>query len=158
MPSTITLVITKSSLNTCPPYTIRYPRPAFETRNSPEITPTKERPIFTLRAFINVEIFDGNTIFEKICHLFALNVFAIFIRFLSVLEKPFNISKMVTPREIASAIVIIAGVPAPTHTIIIGPNATFGRLFRITKYGSATFEMKSDHHKMLASRVPINVP
>ena len=44
--SIITLVITKSNWNTWPPYTIKYPRPPLETRNSPEITPTNESPIF----------------------------------------------------------------------------------------------------------------
>ena len=47
IPNIITLVITRSNWNTWPPYTIRYPNPAFDTKNSPEITPTKESPIFT---------------------------------------------------------------------------------------------------------------
>lgn len=66
IPKIITLVITKSNLNTCPPYTIKYPSPAFETKNSPEITPTKESPIFTFKEFIKVFILAGITILVSI--------------------------------------------------------------------------------------------
>lgn len=45
----ITPVITKSSWNTCPPYTIKYPKPALDTKNSPVITPTNDNPIFTFK-------------------------------------------------------------------------------------------------------------
>ena len=99
--------------------------PAFDTKNSPDITPTNESPIFTFNEFINVEIFAGITIFVNICNLFALKVFAIFIFSLSVFKKPFNISKIVTIKDIANAITIIAPVPAPTHIIITGPKCYF---------------------------------
>lgn len=66
IPNIITLVITKSSLNTCPPYTIKYPNPAFDTKNSPDITPTKESPILTFSEFINVDILAGIIIFVSI--------------------------------------------------------------------------------------------
>lgn len=125
IPKIITLVITRSSLNTCPPYTIRYPSPAFDTKNSPDITPTRESPIFTFKEFINVEMFAGNTILVNICILLALNVFAIFIKSLSVLKNPFKFSNIVTTNDIATAITIIAGVPAPTHIIITGPQCYF---------------------------------
>ena len=58
-PNIITLAITKSSLNTWPPYTIKYPNPAFDTKNSPEITPTNDKPIFTFNEFINVDILEA---------------------------------------------------------------------------------------------------
>ena len=67
----------------------------------------------TFSEFKNVGIFAGITIFVSICNLFALNVFAIFIRFSSVLKNPFRFSKIVTINDIATAITIIAGVPAP---------------------------------------------
>ena len=70
---------------------------------------------------MNVDIFAGMTILVRIWSLVALNVFAIFIRFSSVLRKPFRFSRIVTISEIATAITIIAGVPAPTHIMIIGP-------------------------------------
>ena len=100
-------------------------RPAFDTKNSPDITPTRERPIFTFSEFMNVEIFAGIIIFVNICNLFALNVFAIFIFSLSVFKNPFKISNTVTIKEIANAITIIAEVPAPTHIIITGPECYF---------------------------------
>ena len=124
-PNIITLAITKSSLNTWPPYTIKYPNPAFDTKNSPEITPTNDKPIFTFNEFINVDILEGNTILVNNCNLVHLNVFAIFIISLSVLKNPFKFSKIVTISEIATAITIIAGVPAPTQIIITGPQCYF---------------------------------
>lgn len=120
-PKIKTLVITRSNLNTWPPYTIKYPSPAFDTKNSPEITPTKERPTFTFNEFMNVDIFAGITIFVNICNLLALNVSAIFITSVSVCKNPFKFSRIVTTNEIATAITIIAGVPAPTQIIITGP-------------------------------------
>ena len=121
----ITLVITKSSLNTCPPYTIKYPNPAFDTKNSPEITPTKESPIFTFSEFINVDKLAGITILVSICNLLLLNVFAIFIISLSVFKNPFKFSSTDTTNDIAIAITIIADVPAPTQIIITGPQCYF---------------------------------
>ena len=99
--------------------------PALDTKNSPDITPTNESPIFTFNEFINVDIFAGITILVNICSLFALNVLAIFIFSSSVFKKPFNISNIVTISDIASAITIIAEVPAPTHIIITGPKRYF---------------------------------
>lgn len=95
--------------------------PPFDTKNSPDITPTRDKPIFTFNVFINVDIFAGITILLKSCSLFALKVLAILIFSLSVFKNPFKISKIVTTKEIASAITTIAEVPAPTHIIITGP-------------------------------------
>ena len=72
--------------------------------------------------------------------------------------SPFKIFNIVTISEIASAITIIAGIPAPTHIIITGPNATFGSAFSITKNGSDTLEMNDDHHRIIAIITPIMVP
>lgn len=44
-----TPIITRSNLNTCPPYITRYPIPPRETKNSPTITPTQDRPILILK-------------------------------------------------------------------------------------------------------------
>lgn len=121
MANIITHVITKSSWNTWLPYTIKYPNPAFDTKNSPVITPTNDNPIFTFNELKNVEILAGIMILVSVCNLFALNVFAIFISSLSVFKNPFNISSIVTIRDIASPIVIMAPIPAPTQIIIIGP-------------------------------------
>ena len=95
--------------------------PAFDTKNSPDMTPTNDNPIFIFSEFINVDIFAGIIIFVNTCNLLALNVFAIFIFSLSVFINPFNISNIVTINEIDNATTIIAGIPAPTHIIITGP-------------------------------------
>ena len=85
------------------------------------MTPTNESPIFTFKELINVDKLAGITILNNICNLLALNVLAIFITSLSVFKNPFKFSNIVTIRDIAIAITIIAGVPAPTQIIIIGP-------------------------------------
>ncbi len=97
----------------------------MDTKNSPEITPTSERPILTFSELIKVERFAGKIILVSICNLEALNVLAILITSLSVFKNPFKFSKIVTIKEIAIAITIIAGVPAPTHIIITGPQSYF---------------------------------
>ena len=51
-------------------------------------------------------------------------------------ENSNGISASVTIVEISSAITIIASMPAPTQTIIIGPSAIFGNAFNTTIYGS----------------------
>ena len=63
-----------------------------------------------------------------------------------------------TSLAIASAITIIADVPAPTQIIITGPNAIFGRLFKTTKNGSATSDKNLEHHKIIAIIIPSIVP
>lgn len=83
---------------------------------------------------------------------------AIFIFSLSVFKKPCNISKIVTIKDIAKAMTIIAFVPDPTQIIIIGPNATFGRLFNTTKNGSNTFDKNLDNHKIIDTQIPRDVP
>ena len=42
--------------------------------------------------------------------------------------------------------------------IIIGPNATLGKLFNITKNGSNTFDKNLDHHRQIAINRPKIVP
>ncbi len=56
------------------------------------------------------------------------------------------------------AITIIAGIPAPTQIMITGPNAVLGRLFKTTKKGSDTLEIKGDHHNIIAIITPAIVP
>ena len=80
------------------------------------------------------------------------------INSLSVFKKPFKISNTVTIKEIASPIVTIAPIPAPTQIIMTGPSATFGKLFKTTKYGSDTFDKKGDHHKQIAIAIPNRTP
>ena len=42
--------------------------------------------------------------------------------------------------------------------MITGPNAIFGRLFKTTKNGSATFDKNFDHHKIIATITPRIAP
>ena len=58
--------ITKSSLKTAPPYIMRYPRPAPETKYSPIIVPTQESPIVTFSADINSPTDEGIISFVSI--------------------------------------------------------------------------------------------
>lgn len=81
--------------------------------------------MFIFNEFIKFEILAGIIIFVSNCNFVQLNVLAIFIFSLSVSKNPFKISNIVTTSEIAIAIVIIAGVPAPTHIIITGPECNF---------------------------------
>lgn len=82
--------------------------PAFDTKNSPVMTPTNDNPIFTFSELKNVPILAGITILVSIWSLLALNVFAILMSSLSVFRKPFNISSMVTMSDIASPMVMMA--------------------------------------------------
>ena len=43
---------------------------------------------------------------------------------------------MLTMREMASVMMMMALGTAPTQTIKIGPRATLGRAFKMTRYGS----------------------
>lgn len=65
---------------------------------------------------------------------------------------------IVTIRDINRAIIIIDLMLAPKKIIIIGPIATFGRLFIIVKYGSITLYRKSFHHSIMAIIIPSIVP
>ena len=60
--------------------------------------------------------------------------------------------------DISKAKMIIELTLAPTHIIIIGPNATLGRLFSIVKYGSIISANGLYHHNIDAIKRPINVP
>lgn len=110
------------------------------------------------KEFIKVEILAGITTLVNSCNLVAPNVLAILIFSLSVFMKPCKMSRIVTIREIARAMTIIAEVPEPTQIIIIGPRATFGRLFNTTKNGSKTFDKNFDNHKIIEKQIPRSVP
>ena len=89
------------------------------------MTPTNESPIFTFNELKKVPTLAGMTIFVNIWNLLALKVSAILINSLSVFKNPFRISKMVTIKEMASPMVIIAPIPAPTQMIMTGPQSYF---------------------------------
>ena len=65
--------------------------------------------------------------------------------------------KNVSPIQIKIHIVIIAVAPEPTQRMMIGPRATFGRLFRIIMYGSRMRRIFSFHHSRIAIKEPSSV-
>ena len=88
----------------------------------------------------------------------ALNDLSKLILFWSVDIKPLYTVIIVTITEISKAIIIIEFILAPAQIIIIGPNATLGKLFIIVKYGSNTLYKKLFHHNNIAINVPKIVP
>ena len=74
-------VITRLRLNICDPYIIKYPIPAFDTRNSPVITPTNISDMLTLHVLIIVLKLLGRINFINICFLVAFRLFRNFILF-----------------------------------------------------------------------------
>ena len=58
-------VITIFSWKTCEPYMIKYPSPRLAAKNSPMITPTRDRPILTLVVLIRMGMDWGSTTLKK---------------------------------------------------------------------------------------------
>jgi hypothetical protein len=56
--------------------------------------------------------------------------------------------------QIKKVMTIIAFTPMPTHIIISGPSAIFGRLLSTTIYGSKILLAKAEHHKSIAIKSP----
>ena len=67
--STNTPIITKSILNTWPPYTTKYPIPNLDTKNSPTMTPTHVKPMFILNILIKFLMLLGKINLNNICIL-----------------------------------------------------------------------------------------
>ena len=128
-----TALITKSSLNTWPPYTIRYPIPALETMYSPIIEPIQAIPtlIFNMEMKLGKE--EGMTSFVKICNFDAPMDFKRRSLFSSVVINPFNIFRIATIKPMSMVINTIALLPVPHHIMISGPRAILGNAFKTTK-------------------------
>ena len=71
--------------------------------------------------------------------------------------KDESIVIVVMTMQISTHIKIIAFVPAPTHKIMTGPSAIFGKEFKTTMYGSKIFLTFSFHHKRTAIKYPSTV-
>ena len=56
--------------------------------------------------------------------------------------------------EINNDITIIDFIPAPNQIIIIGPSATFGRLFNNVKYGSIILYIVLLNQRIVAINIP----
>ena len=122
------------------------------------MTPTRERPILTFMELKSVCRLEGITTLVNTCRRSAPNVRTIVTISSSVLKKPFSISSTVTINEIASAITMMACIPAPTQTIKTGPSAILGRALSTTKNGSQMRESVFDHHNSTARPTPSTVP
>ena len=150
--------MTSPILNTCDPYIIKYPIPAFDTINSPTITPTQLIPILILIKFIKFPIFDGITSLNKIWNLFAPKLFNKRIFSKSTFLKYWYADKIVNTKDIDTATHTIPFTPVPTQIIMIGARAVFGSAFKTIKNGSKIFAIKLFHHKIIDILSPITVP
>ena len=119
-------VITRFKLNTCEPYVIRYPKPCFDTKSSPIITPISDRLIFILRVFTKLGMLPLKMSFANIVIFDAPNDFIRVIFDGSVLIKELYILIIVVNTAIRRAINMIDLTFAPTQIIISGPNEIFG--------------------------------
>ena len=119
-------VITRFKLNTCEPYVIIYPKPCFDTKSSPIITPISDRLIFILRVFTKLGMLPLKMSFANIVIFDAPNDFIRVIFDGSVLIKELYILIIVVNTAIRRAINMIDLTFAPTQIIISGPREIFG--------------------------------
>ena len=131
------LAITRSRLNICPPYTIRYPSPALLTKYSPIIVPTQVKPTLIFSTLINSHNEFGKTNLVSIWNLLAPILLSSIILFWSHPLNAFSIDNVVITTIISISIATIDFVPTPIQIINTGPKAILGRLFSTTRYGSS---------------------
>ena len=115
-------------------------------------------PTLIFSAFIIVGRDAGSTTIVNICSLLAPSVFmsSCFSPVISL--KPASTLIIVTTKDISSAITIMLVMPAPNHTISIGPSAILGSAFNTTRYGSSTRLIAGLHQSVIAISVPAAVP
>ena len=101
-------------------------------RYSPIIEPTQAIPTLILSVLIRVGRLPGITSFISICNFVAPIERNSNILSLSVAKKPLSKVIIATIIEIKVAIKIIALLPLPHQTIMIGPKAILGRLLSTT--------------------------
>ena len=135
-------------------YTIRYPRPDRAARNSPIITPTRQRPMATFMLLIIVPIEAGSISFLRICMRLLPNAFISFSFSGSVSMKLVYTLMIVPNMATDTAVTIIALGLFPSHTISMGASADFGRLFNIIKKGSTSWERNGESHRTSAIPTP----
>ena len=81
---------------------------------------------------IKVGTLPGITSFLRICIFVAPIERSSNILLPSVARNPFIMVMMVTITVISTAIKMMDLLPLPNHTMMIGPSAIFGRLFKTT--------------------------
>lgn len=151
-------LITKFKLNTCVPYIIKYPNPAFDTKNSPITTPIKDMEIFNFKEETIVCKLAGITSLSNICFLVAPNDFSNLILLASIFKKPLYIVIILTIKLINKAMTIIDLTFAPIQIIKIGPKATLGRELIKVKNGSITLAINLNEYKIIAINKPKTIP
>lgn len=128
------LAMTKSSLNTWLPYTIRYPSPARETRYSPTMTPTQLMPTLILRALMIVGTDAGSTTIVSICSLVAPSVLMRSCFSPVISSKPASTVITVTTRDISRPIMIM---------LLTAKNKTIRQIEKDRKRLNKSKELKS---------------
>ena len=128
--------INKSNLKICDPQMIRQPRPHRAARNSPIMTPTRDRPIFTFILLIMMGMDEGTITFSNSSFLLPPRVRINLSFSLSTCKKPVQrlIMEPNTATDIPATIIVL--LPVPSQTIISGARADLGREFSITRQGS----------------------
>ena len=136
---------------------MRYPSPFLASKNSPIITPTRHRPIFTFMLLIMIFLEPGMISLHRICHLLPPRVRIRVIFSLSMPRKP--VYRLIIMPNIATdtAVIIIALVLVPSHTISIGARTDLGRLFNTTMKGSRQSDSPLKHHNSIANIMPTTV-
>lgn len=115
---------------------MRYPKPSFDTNNSPIITPISDILILILKVLNILTLLAGSITLKNICFLLALKLFKRVMYELSVDIKALYKLIILKNNDIIRAINIIELKPAPHQIIISGPSETLGKELIIVKYGS----------------------
>ena len=121
------------------------------------IVPTQVMPTLIFKMLTNSGIVFGMISLVKIWNLLAPMLFRSIILSSSQPINAFKNEITVIIIIIKNAITTIDFVPAPNHTMIIGPSAIFGSEFSTTKYGSKILLAYSLHHNSTAIKKPIIV-
>ncbi len=69
-------------------------------------------------------------------------------------KNPLRNPIIATIMQMRKVMTIMAFTPMPTHMIISGPSAIFGRLLSTTIYGSKILLAEAEHHKRIAAIRP----
>ena len=118
------------------------------------ITPTRQSPILTFVLLIMIFLEPGSISLVRISFLVPPSVFMSIIFSLSVSRKPVYMLMIIPNIATDIAVIIIAFMLFPSHTIIIGASADLGRLLSTIRYGSRQSERPRHNHSMMAVPSP----
>ena len=94
---------------------------------------------------------------HRICHLLPPRVRIRVIFSLSIPRKPVYRLIIMPNMATDTAVMIIALVLVPSHTMSIGARADLGRLFNTTIKGSRQSDSPLKHHNNIANIIPTTV-